>query len=120
MRVEEKIAEDTYQDKKRIEIRMEEICLENAARRWWAEKGHVRVSYFADSHEVPLDKLTILIQKQMAEHAGISIPNTAPDIEVLNTREEIDKACPKASVYSIPYSLELFYYIANKNGAGTN
>lgn len=115
MRIEEKIAEDTYQDKRRIEIRMAEICLENAARRWWAEKGHVRASYFADSHEVPLDKLTILIQKQMAEHAGISIPNTAPRIEVINTIEEINRAYPKASIYSVPYSLELFYYIAKGN-----
>ena len=115
MTLEDKMINDTYQDRKRVEVKMEEICLENAARRWWAEKGHVRASYFADSHEVSLGKLTLLIQKQMAEHMGVDLPNTAPRIEVMNTIEEIDRAYPKASIYSVPYSLELFYYIAKGN-----
>ncbi len=115
MTLEERIAENSYQDRKRMELRAEEQGLQDAARRWWADKGHVRVEYFANAHKVSMYKLTILIQKQMAEHMGVDLPNTAPRIEVMNTIEEIDRAYPKASVYSLPYSLELFYYIAKGN-----
>lgn len=108
---EEEIAEEVYQQRKRFAYMERESLLELAAKAWWDEFGMFTASYFANAYKVDLHKLTILIQKQMSEKAGMPLPNTAPKVEIYNTEEQLNYYYPKASALSLPYSPELFYYL---------
>ena len=108
---EEEIAEDIYQQRKRFAFMENETLMDMAAKAWWDDFGMFKVSYFAKAYRVDLHKLTLLIQIQMSEKAGMPIPNTAPRIEINNTEEQLNVYYPKASALSLPYTPELFYYL---------
>lgn len=110
---EEEIAEEVYQQRKRFAYMEGETLLNLAAKAWWNDFGMFPASYFAKAYRVNFNKLTILIQKQMAEKVGIPLPNTAPKVRVYNTEEELNACYPKASALSLPYNTELFYYLKN-------
>jgi hypothetical protein len=108
---EEEIAEEVYQKRKQFAFMEKESLLELAAKAWWDEFGMFTASYFAKAYRVDLHKLTILIQKQMAEMVGMPLPNTAPKVYIENTEQELNVYYPRASALSLPYSPELFYYL---------
>ena len=107
---EEEIAEEVYQQRKRFAYMEGESLLELAAKAWWDDFGMFTASYFAKAYKVDLHKLTILIQKQMSEKAGMPLPNTAPEIEIVHSEQEL-KYIPSAFAVEPPYSLELYYYL---------
>jgi hypothetical protein len=108
---EEEIAEEIYQQRKRFAFMENESLMDMAAKAWWDEFGMFPASYFAKAYRVDLHKLTLLIQKQMAEKAGMPLPNTAPKVEIENTEEQLNVYYPKASALALPYSPELFYFL---------
>jgi len=108
---EEEIAEEVYQKRKQFAFMEKESLLELAAKAWWNDFGMFTAEYFANAYRVDLHKLTLLIQKQMSEKAGIPLPNTAPKVYIENTIEQLNYFYPKASALSLPYSPELFYYL---------
>jgi len=108
---EEEIAEDIYQERKRFAYMENQSLMDMAAKSWWNDYGMLPASYFAKAYRVDLRKLTILIQKQMSERVGIPLPNTAPKIKVENTEHELNLQYPRASPLSLPYSLELYYFL---------
>lgn len=108
---EEEIAEEIYQERKRFAYMQQESLLELAAKSWWDEFGMFTAEYFANAYKVNLHKLTLLIQKQMSEKAGMPLPNTAPKVYIENTIEQLNYFYPKASALSTPYTPELFYFL---------
>jgi hypothetical protein len=107
---EEEIAEEVYQQRKRFAI-MENLTLfDMAAKAWWDDYGMIPVSYFATAYRVNLHKLTLLIQKQMAAKVDMELPNTAPEIEIVHSEQEL-KYIPSAFAVEPPYSLELYYFL---------
>jgi len=108
---EEEIAEEIYQQRKRFAFMENESLMDMAAKAWWDEFGMFPASYFANTYRVDLHKLTLLIQKQMSEKAGMPLPNTAPKVYIENTIEQLNYFYPKASPLSVPYTPELFYYL---------
>ena len=108
---EEEIAEEIYQERKRFAYMENQSLMDMAATAWWNDYGMTRVSYFATAYRVDLHKLTLLIQKQMSEKVGMPLPNTAPKIKVENTEHELNLQYPRASPLSLPYSLELYYFL---------
>jgi hypothetical protein len=64
--------------------------LKIAANMWWREKGEVTVRYIANQFSVDLNDLTLLIQDQISEIAGIEIYDQSPQVEVQSTVKQME------------------------------
>ena len=83
--------------------------LKIAANMWWREKGEVTVRYVANQFSVNLNELTLIIQDQISELAGMDIFDQSPQVEVQSTVDQMTaKHINHGSIrtYSIFYALK--------------
>jgi len=76
---------------------------------WWRERGELTVRYIANQFSVNLNDLTLLIQDQIAELAGMDIFDQSPQVEVKSTVKQMEAThINQGSIrtYSIFYALK--------------
>ncbi len=64
-------------------------ALKLASNMWWREKGEVTVRYVSNQFSVNLNELTLIIQDQIAEIAGMEIYDKSPSVKVESTVEQM-------------------------------
>ncbi len=83
-----------------------------AADSWQENKGNIPSSLIAADYKCDHNLLTIEIQKRMAEETGLKIVNSAPEIQVQFTQDELDKLYPsQLTSHYLAYTPELFYFL---------
>lgn len=76
---------------------------------WWREKGEVTVRYVANQFSVNLNELTLIIQDQISEIAGMDILDQSPSVAVQSTVEQMTaRHINQGSIrnYSIFYAMK--------------
>ena len=83
-----------------------------AADSWQENKGNIPSNLIAADYKCDHNLLTIEIQKRMAKETGLKIVNSAPEIQVQFTQDELDKLYPsQLTSHYLAYSPEIFYFL---------
>lgn len=84
-------------------------ALKIASKAWWRETGDVSVRYIANQYSVNLNELTLLIQDEIADMAGIDIEDKSPEVVVQSTVKQMEATHinhGSIRTYSIFYALK--------------
>jgi hypothetical protein len=88
-----------------------ELRMKLAVEYWFNEQGMIKSSDVAKLFSVNHKEFTLAVQYQISYKSGVHIVNEAPKVDILNSKEELDRWFPRQDYGAVPFRLDFFDFI---------
>lgn len=113
----ERIAHIEYVQDKNIKYKLAEERYYIAVKRWFMCGGELPSHTIAEYLNINNHKLTLMIQKKMAQMTDVKLKDNAPNVLICYSESELYRRCPQSYQFVAQpiYELDYYNYLANNS-----